>query len=64
MHCGQHIAFVPLLLMCCAANAQQSDVTFIVIGKHGNYLQGPSGQRAPEDLSFFSEIFLTTGGDA
>ena len=43
--------------------AQQSDVTFFVIGKHVNYSQDDSGQRAPVDYSFFSEIFLTSGGD-
>jgi len=44
--------------------AQQSDVTFFVIGKHVNYSQDESGQRVPVDYSFFSEIFLTAGGDA
>ena len=44
--------------------AQQDDVTFFVIGKHANYSQGTSGQMAPVDFSFFSEIFLTSSGDA
>jgi extradiol dioxygenase family protein len=45
-------------------HAQQNDVTFFVIGKHVNYSQDESGRRAPVDYSFFSEIFLTTDGDA
>lgn len=44
--------------------AQNSDVTFFVIGKHGNYAQSPSGNRESVDYSFFSEIFLTAHGDA
>lgn len=44
--------------------AQQSDVTFFVIGKHANYSQDQSGRREPVDYSFFSEIFLTEDGDA
>jgi len=46
------------------AQAQNADVTFFVIGKHGNYTQTPSGERASVDYSFFSEIFLTANGDA
>ena len=54
-----------LSLICAGSlHAQQSDVTFFVIGKHANYSQDRSGQRAPVDHSFFSEIFLTTGGSA
>jgi predicted enzyme related to lactoylglutathione lyase len=47
-----------------SAQAQQDDVTFFVIGKHANFLQGPSGEIRPVDFSFFSEIFLTSSGDA
>lgn len=47
-----------------AALAQQSDVTFFVIGKHANVEQAASGEQRPVDFSFFSEIFLTGGGDA
>lgn len=64
MHFRHRFAFLLPFLFCYQANAQQSDVTFFVIGKHGNYLQSPSGQRESEDFSFFSEIFLTSGGDA
>jgi hypothetical protein len=46
------------------ASAQQDDVTFFVIGKHGNYRQLADGARNPVDYSFFAEIFLTKGGDA
>lgn len=45
-------------------HAQNSDVTFFVIGKHANYSQILSGEREPVDYSFFSEIFLTADGDA
>lgn len=44
--------------------AQTDDVTFFVIGKHANYQQLPSGKRTPVDYSFFSEIFLTSEGNA
>jgi hypothetical protein len=44
--------------------ASQEDVTFVVIGKHANYLQNSNGIREVEDYSFFSEIFLTAAGDA
>jgi hypothetical protein len=44
--------------------AQNADVTFFAIGKHGNYSQTPSGERESVDYSFFSEIFLTASGDA
>ncbi|MGI9202706.1 MAG: hypothetical protein ACR2Q3_01780, partial [Woeseiaceae bacterium] len=64
MRCRQSFVFILTILLCYSANAQQSDVTFFVIGKHGNYLQSPSGQHEAEDFSFFSEIFLTAGGDA
>jgi len=46
------------------AQAQQDDVTFFVIGKHANYSQSTSGEMKPVDFSFFSEIFLTSSGDA
>ena len=45
-------------------SAQQSDVTFFVIGKHGNVQQQTDGSHESVDFSFFSEIFLTGGGDA
>lgn len=44
--------------------AQRADVTFFVIGKHANFQQDEAGQLAPVDFSFFSEIFLTSDGDA
>lgn len=47
-----------------SAAAQGDDVTFFVIGKHANYRQEQSGMRTVVDYSFFSEIFLTSGGDA
>jgi catechol 2,3-dioxygenase-like lactoylglutathione lyase family enzyme len=53
-----------LVLIASQAGAQQSDVTFFVIGKHANYQQDPSGDLSPVDFSFFSEIFLTANGDA
>ena len=46
------------------AQAQQDDVTFFVIGKHANFSQAPSGVMSPIDFSFFSEVFLTSSGDA
>ena len=55
------------LIACVMSNtaaAQQSDVTFFVIGKHANFAQHGAGVPTPVDYSFFSEIFLTTGGDA
>jgi hypothetical protein len=59
------IAVTTLALSCLTtASAQQEDVTFFVIGKHANVQQDASGQQRPVDFSFFSEIFLTTGGDA
>lgn len=47
-----------------SAQAQQDDVTFFVIGKHANFSQAPSGEMSPVDFSFFSEVFLTSSGDA
>ncbi len=44
--------------------AQQADVTFFVIGKHANYQQDERGRVTPVDYSFFSEVFLSAGGDA
>ena len=41
-----------------ATRAQQSDVTFFVIGKHASFEQRQA-QPEPVDFSFFSEIFLT-----
>ena len=38
-----------------ATMAQQSDVTFFVIGKHHNVQQDSSGVQRPVDFSFFSE---------
>ena len=57
---------VSLLVACCSmpAAAQQADVTFFVIGKHANFQQDAAGDLAPVDFSFFSEIFLTSNGDA
>ncbi len=55
---------VLVALPCTQALAQQNDVTFFVIGKHGNYIQDEEGNRASVDYSFFSEIFLTAGGEA
>ncbi len=57
---------VGCLIACCTmpAMAQRADVTFFVIGKHANFQQGASGNRAPVDFSFFSEVFLTSNGDA
>lgn len=53
-----------LLLTAATCGAQQSDVTFFVIGKHANYRQLSPTQREAVDYSFFSEIFLTEKGDA
>lgn len=53
-----------VLLIGPIAHAQDSDVTFFVIGKHGNFSQYPDGHRESVDFSFFSEIFLTTDGEA
>jgi len=64
MHIKRHVAFALFVLFCYQSHAQQSDVTFFVIGKHANYLQDPTGQHVSEDFSFFSEIFLTSDGDA
>lgn len=64
MRCKHSLAFLSTLLFCHLANAQQSDVTFFVIGKHGNYVQSLPGQHEAVDFSFFSEIFLTSHGDA
>lgn len=64
MHFKFCFAFLLPLVLLQQASAQQSDVTFFVIGKHGNYLQGPAGEHEAEDFSFFSEIFLTSDGDA
>jgi len=64
VRCRNNLALITLFLYFNHANAQQSDVTFFVIGKHGNYVQSPSGQHEVEDFSFFSEIFLTSNGDA
>jgi len=55
---------VLLLLSFPLSYAQQNDVTFFVIGKHGNYSQDATGQRTSIDYSFFSEIFLRSNGDA
>jgi len=55
---------VPALLIGPFAHAQEADVTFFVIGKHGNFMQSPDGQRESVDYSFFSEIFLTADGEA
>lgn len=55
---------VLLLLLLPLSYAQQNDVTFFVIGKHGNYGQDATGQRSSIDYSFFSEIFLSSNGDA
>jgi hypothetical protein len=46
------------------AFGQQEDVTFFVIGKHANFAQTSAGDTEAVDFSFFSEIFLTSGGDA
>jgi len=43
--------------------AQEADVTFFVVGKHASYTQSESGTPQLGDHSFFSEIFLTGGGD-
>jgi predicted enzyme related to lactoylglutathione lyase len=55
---------VSTLLSTPCAVAQQDDVTFFVIGKHANYSQTAAGELEPVDFSFFSEIFLTSSGDA
>lgn len=53
-----------IVLAAAPAAAQQNDVTFFVIGKHANYSQAATGELRAVDFSFFSEIFLTAGGDA
>lgn len=58
------VVFVPLITLANPLYAQQSDVTFFVIGKHTNFSQNNSGELNSVDFSFFSEIFLTTDGDA
>ncbi|MDH4108029.1 MAG: VOC family protein [Gammaproteobacteria bacterium] len=59
------IALPTLLLLAAGpqAFAQQPDVTFFVIGKHANFQQDAQGIATPVDYSFFSEIFLASGGD-
>ena len=58
------IAACTLILCSFPAAAQQQDVTFFVIGKHGNYDQDVLRKTHSVDFSFFSEIFLTGSGDA
>jgi len=58
------LLLIPGLICAGSLHAQQTDVTFIVIGKHANYSQDQFGRRTAVDYSFFSEIFLTSGGDA
>ena len=58
------IAAIAWLSLCGAALAQQEDVTFFVIGKHANFEQSSAGGVTPVDYSFFSEIFLTSDGNA
>jgi len=58
------LASIFALVYCTASVAQKADVTFFVIGKHENLAQDVSGNKNPVDYSFFSEIFLTAGGDA
>ena len=58
------IAACSFILCSCPAMAQEEDVTFFVIGKHGNYDQDVLRQTHSVDFSFFSEIFLTSSGDA
>jgi hypothetical protein len=58
------IAACSLILCSFPAMAQQEDVTFFVIGKHGNYDQDVLRRTHSVDFSFFSEIFLTADGDA
>lgn len=53
-----------VLLGAHGAAAQSNDVTFFVIGKHANFAHVGDDDPAPVDFSFFSEIFLTGGGDA
>ena len=43
--------------------AQEVDVTFFVVGKHTSYKQSESGTPQSSDHSFFSEIFMSGGGD-
>jgi hypothetical protein len=57
-------SFVVLLALSVPALAQQEDITFFVIGKHANFDQLANGDLEPVDFSFFSEIFLTSDGDA
>lgn len=64
MSAARRLFFLLSLLFVGAASAQQSDVTFFVIGKHGNFDQSTLGQHTSVDFSFFSEIFLTTDGSA
>lgn len=61
---ARYLSIVLLAFVIGDVGAQQGDITFFVIGKHGNYLQDPAGNHEPEDFSFFSEIFLTTNGNA
>lgn len=58
------LLFPALIAWAAPVAAQQDDVTFFVIGKHANYRQDERGGIASVDYSFFSEIFLTQGGDA
>lgn len=53
-----------MFLATSTAAAQSADVTFFVIGKHANFGFAEAGEPTPIDFSFFSEIFLTAGGDA
>jgi hypothetical protein len=62
------LRWIPSVILLFTASAQtwaqQGDVTFFVIGKHANFDQLPNGDLEPVDFSFFSEIFLTSAGDA
>ncbi len=62
------VCWIPLVLLLLITSseswAQEEDVSFFVIGKHANFNQLSNGELKPVDLSFFSEIFLTSDGDA
>jgi len=49
-------------LLCCGAMAAQTDITFVVVGKTGNFQQLPDDSRTALNYHFFAEIFRQPGG--
>ncbi len=57
------LLLVAIMLFGAKLQAQSPDVTFVVVGKHASYVQEQYGALILVDHSFFSEIFLTPGGE-